>query len=82
MKPLWEVSMSSPNMSVRFVRADSCEMGDDEALCFYDHPFRADYPRSLSAMFAPGQWYQVERIYEDGESENAANYTIKRTEDE
>ena len=72
MKPLWKVTLSPPGEVLPVdIQADRCEMGDDEALYFYDHPSNIVNPK---AMFAPGQWVMVERIYEDGESESAANY--------
>ena len=83
MKPLWRVTIVPVGqVSPRDIRADECRMSLDESLIFADriedaHPY---CEKVLKARFAPGQWVMVEQIYEDGESENAANYAYKELE--
>jgi len=74
MKPLWKVTLCPPGeVSLVKIRADSCVM-EDGGLYFRDEATRNPRAQELKAIFAPGQWVCAERIYEDGESENAANY--------
>jgi len=74
MKTLWKVTLSPPSqVSSLKIRADSCMM-ENHGLYFRDDTTTKPRSHPLKAIFAPGQWVMVERIYEDGESENAANY--------
>ncbi len=81
MKQLWKVTLFPPGeVSPVDIRANSCEISGDEALIFLDRVAGPYSEKVIKAIFAPGQWVLVERIYEDGESENAANYAYKELE--
>ncbi len=80
MKPLWKVMLLLlGEVSFVDIRSDSCMMEND-GLYFWDDTTTSPRAQQLKAIFAPGQWVMVERIYEYGESENAANYAYKELE--
>ena len=74
MKPLWKVTLSPPGeVSPVKIRADSCAMEND-GLYFRDDTTTNPRAQEIKGIFSPGQWVMVERIYEYGESENAAKH--------